>query len=116
MTARHVVLAVDPGRAQSLLGDEEAIPFPSAPVAVVWLGARAEDLPIPEGFGYLAGPDADLVGLGCLFESSYAPGRAPAGHSLVKVIAGGAPHPEVVDTDDASLVSRVAGEVEGVLW
>lgn len=113
--ARQVVLAVDPATAQVLLGDDDRISFPSAPVAVVWLGASRDDLPIPDGFGYLAGPDTDLVGLGCLFESSYAPGRAPAGQALVKVVAGGALHPEVVALDDSALVDRIVAELERVL-
>lgn len=116
LRARHVILAVAPPAAgrlvpaelATLLGEARA-----APVAVVGLGGPG--MVLPEGFGYLAGPDADLAGIGCLFESSYAPGRAPAGSGLAKVIAGGARHPEVVDWDDATLVERVGAEVSRVL-
>jgi len=116
LRAGHVVLAVAPAVAARLvpgplapvLGKAQA-----APVAVVGLGGPGVSL--PEGFGYLAGPDADLAGIGCLFESSYAPGRAPAGSGLAKVIAGGARHPEVLDWDDATLVERVGTEVSRVL-
>ncbi len=115
LTASQVVLAVAPAVAQTLLGDPDPVPFPAAPVAVVWLGGPNERMPIPEGFGYLAGPDTDLVGLGCLFESSYAPARAPEGRSLVKVIAGGASRPDVVDLDDDVLTGRIVDEVGRVL-
>ncbi len=49
----------------------------SAPVAVIGLGGRSADLPLPTGFGALIGPHTDVRALGLLFESSYAPGRAP---------------------------------------
>ncbi len=114
--ADHVVVALSPEQAR------EIVPAPlgealgsvqAAPVAVIGLGGKG--IRLPEGFGYLAGPDADLVGIGCLFESSYAPGRAPAGHGLAKVIAGGARHPEVVDWDDDRIVDRVGAEMSRVL-
>ncbi len=115
LTARHVVLAVTPDRAQALLGDADPVPFPAAPVAVVWLGGDVDRMPIPAGFGYLVGPDTDLVGLGCLFESSYAPSRAPSGRSLVKVIVGGAAHPDVMELGDEALVERIVAETSRVL-
>lgn len=79
----------------------------AAPVVVLGLGTGAG---IPPGFGALTGPDVAAVTRGVLFESSYAPHRAPAGGSLLKVIAGGAPRPEVVGWGDEDLVERVGGE------
>ena len=55
------------------------------------------------------------IGLGFLFESSYAPGRAPHGMSLVKVIAGGAARPDAVQWDDDYLVRVVGLEVASML-
>ena len=53
--------------------------------------------------------------MGVLFESSYAPGRAPVGKALVKVIAGGATRPEAVDWDDDYLARVVGLELASML-
>ncbi|MGI9645468.1 MAG: protoporphyrinogen/coproporphyrinogen oxidase [Ilumatobacteraceae bacterium] len=119
--APAVVLALAPGAAAriapepltSLLAEAQA-----APVAVVGLGGRSADVPVPAGFGALAGPDADVRALGVLFESSYAPGRAPARHRLLKAIYGGAADPSVMDLDDAQLIDLAveeAGRILGVV-
>ena len=60
ITARRVVLACHPRQAGPLLGGEAELVLGravSAPVAVVWLGGSGDDLPLPEGFGALVGPD-----------------------------------------------------------
>jgi oxygen-dependent protoporphyrinogen oxidase len=116
LKADHVVLAVAPHVAAGLvtgslaeaLGGAEA-----APVVVVGLGGP--DMSIPAGFGILTGPDAGTATRGILLESSYAPHRAPAGASLVKVIAGGAPGRPLLDLDDAGLVEVIGAEVAQVL-
>lgn len=117
LTADVVVLAVHPLVAAGLLGGEVADDLrtlESAPVAVVGMGGSGP-MSVPEGFGALIGPDEGLVSVGVLFESSYAPERAPDGSWLVKVIAGGARRPEVTDWDDGDLVGRVAEELGGVV-
>jgi oxygen-dependent protoporphyrinogen oxidase len=116
--AEHVVMACGPGDAGPLLGGELGSILArasSAPVVVVWLGGAAGGFPLPAGFGALTGPKADVTALGVLFESSYAPARAPEGHSLVKVIAGGATRPGLVDRDDRELVDRLGHDVSRVL-
>lgn len=118
LRADRVVLAVRPVVAAGLLGGdlgavlERAV---SAPVVVVGLGGPHSRVPVPSGFGVLTGPDADMVSLGILFESSYAPDRAPAGHGLIKVIAGGARRPDLVEWDDARIIELVIDEVSKVL-
>ncbi len=110
VAADHLVLACRPAAAASLLGGELGAVLArarAAPVVVLGLGTGAG---IPPGFGALTGPDVAAVTRGVLFESSYAPHRAPAGGSLLKVIAGGAPRPEVVGWGDEDLVERVGGE------
>jgi len=117
VTARRLVLAVRPEIVAGLVQDppsELAVTEP-APVAVVALGGKADELPIPSGFGYLAGPSSGCVGMGCLFESAIDPARAPTGHNLVRVIAGGALNPDVVEWDDETLVQRVGDEVSKAL-
>jgi hypothetical protein len=117
VAASHVVVAVAPHQAAPLLGEDLAAGlFPgarAAPVAVVALGGRGD--PLPPGFGYLVAPGAGELVVGCLFESSYAPERAPAGHWLAKVIVGGACRPEAVDQDDATLIAGVLGELGAAL-
>ncbi len=118
LEAAQVVLAVRPERAATLLGGElagilgEAV---SAPVVVAAMGGTPSEVPIPEGFGALIGPGTGLYTRGILFESSYAPDRAPAGRNLTKIIAGGRIHPELVDWGDAEITDLLCGEAERVL-
>jgi len=136
ITADVVVLAVRPETASELLGEDfggGAVLARSArehtvaqddtrcsrarhgrpePVLVVGLGGRGA--PLPEGFGLLVGPDEGLATRGVLFESSYAPWRAPEGSWLAKVIVGGAGG-RVPDGDDESVVSVVEEEVSRIL-
>lgn len=114
--ADHVVLAIAPDIAAGLVNSRlaEALRGSSAaPVVVVGLGGP--DLQIPDGFGILTGPEAGTATRGVLLESSYAPHRAPHGHGLVKVIAGGAPHRSVLDADDSTVVHHVGSEVARIL-
>lgn len=115
IAAERVVAAVSPAVMAELypplFPDPE--PAPWAPVAVVWLGLAAPQL--PEGFGVLIGPGEGFVTLGFLYESAYAPERAPAGRGLVKAIVGGATDPAAVDVGDDELEERVADELSRVL-
>jgi protoporphyrinogen/coproporphyrinogen III oxidase len=118
MRAEHLVLAVPPRRAAGLLGGDlgEALGRAvTAPVVVMGMGGPAARFPLPPGFGALIGPDAGMATLGILFESSYAPRRAPAGHSLVKVIAGGARRPDLVEWEETRLVEVIGAEVARAL-
>jgi protoporphyrinogen/coproporphyrinogen III oxidase len=110
ITADVVVLAVRPETASELLGEDFG--GESAPVLVVGLGGRGA--PLPEGFGLLVGSDEGLATRGVLFESSYAPWRAPEGSWLAKVIVGGAGG-RVPDGDDESVVSFVEEELSRIL-
>jgi len=116
--ADHVVLAVRPQAAAALVDPDLGAALAgavSAPVVVVGLGGTSDQLPLPPGFGVLTGPDSGTASLGVLFESSYAPARAPQGHALAKVIAGGARKPEVVDWDDARIIEIISSEVAQIL-
>lgn len=70
---------------------------------------------LPDGFGVLTHPDDQLVSRGVLFESSYAPHRAPGSGDLIKIIAGGAARPEAVEWSEDYLVRVVGGEVSSML-
>lgn len=117
-SAAQVVLAVPPHAAAALLPAAVTgllADLRAAPVAVVAMGGRASDVPIPEGFGVLAGPDCGVRALGVLFDSSYAPGRAPAGCRLAKAIYGGDADPAVMDLDDVELLALAEHELGRVL-
>jgi len=101
---------VVPGPLAPLLNEGRA-----APVAVVGLGGHAADLPVPSGFGALTGPDGGLHILGLLFESSYAAGRAPARHRLLKGIYGGDADPSVLALGDDDLVALAIEEAGRIL-
>lgn len=114
----RVVAAVDPEALSRIAPDALRAVLrgrPAAPVAVVGLGGPSERLDLPSGFGALYLPEPGRVGLGALFESSYAPGRAPEGSSLVKVIVGGARNPHIMEWSDDYLVRVVGGELTQML-
>lgn len=85
------------------------------PAAVVHLGYGG---PIPAalaGFGALiADGEAPRV-LGILFESTLWPGRAPEGHTLLRLIYGGGRDPSAVQLDDAALLAQAERDVATVL-
>lgn len=108
--AHHVVLAGGADHAIEVLGLDLRPPERS-PVVVLGVGARTGQMPAPDGFGILTTPGARTKTLGVLLESSYAPRRAPAGHTLVKIIAGGARHPEVIGWDVDRLIESLGGEL-----
>jgi oxygen-dependent protoporphyrinogen oxidase len=77
-------------------------------VVVVGLGYRAADVPGgAEGFGFLAPRGEGLRVLGCLWDSSIFPGRAPAGKILLRAMVGGAVDRERAELDDDTLVGQV---------
>lgn len=118
LTAQEVVLAVDPHVASSLIGSglsEVLTRSVTSPVVVVGVGGSSRSVPVPSGFGVLTGPEDVLAIRGILFESSYAPWRAPEGHGLLKVIAGGAVRPEVADRDDDRIIETVVTEAGRIL-
>jgi oxygen-dependent protoporphyrinogen oxidase len=81
-------------------------------VAVVALGYRQTDVPIPlDGFGFIAPQRTRRDLLGVQWCSSIYPGRAPAGCVLLRALCGGWHRAEIVDWDDARLVQAVRAEL-----
>ncbi len=114
--ADHVVLACSPDQAAGLVDSEfrqALLGSSTARVAVVGLGGPS--LALPSGFGILTARDSGMITRGVLLESSYAPHRAPHGHGLVKVIAGGAGRPSLVDADDDMIVATVGSDLARIL-
>lgn len=116
--ADAVVVALAPGDAAPVVPKSLAEVLSEAecaPVAVVGLGGRSADVPAPTGFGALVGPESGVHTLGLLFESSYAPGRAPKRHRLLKAIFGGGADPSVLALDDDELVALATEEAGRIL-
>jgi oxygen-dependent protoporphyrinogen oxidase len=88
--------------------------IPHAPVAVVTLGFRAgpEALGIDlDAYGFVAARGEGLELLGCQYETSVFPGRAPEGAVLIRALLGGAFNPSLVDAPDAALVAQAVGDL-----
>lgn len=85
-----------------------------APVTVVHLGVKIEEIDRCDGFGMLDG-DGTLRILGTLFPSSLFPDRAPLGHALLTTIVGGARAPERAALPDDALLPLVHEELARTL-
>lgn len=118
LEADAVVLAIPASDAAPLLaplrdgpGPElftELAAIPSAPLAVVALAYDAAAMGgDPEGFGFLVPRGQGPRILGCLWDSSLFPGRAPAGKVLLRAMIGGAHDPAAVSLDDDTLLEIV---------
>jgi len=87
--------------------------IPPAPIAVVATGFRREDVARPlDGFGFLAPRIEDLRILGCLWDSSIFPGRAPDGRILMRTMIGGYTDPRAPDLDDEALSAIVLRDLD----
>lgn len=122
LAAKRLVLAVPADATARLL--EEATSgasrlfaeIPYAPVAVLSLGWRREDVSHPlGGFGFLAPRREGLRALGCLFPSEIFPGRAPAGHVALAVFAGGRTDPEIAGWEEDRIATTLLDELRGPL-
>jgi oxygen-dependent protoporphyrinogen oxidase len=61
----------------------------------------------PEGFGFLVPRGTGPRILGCLWDSSIFPGRAPEGKTLFRAMIGGAHDPDAVAESEEALVTQV---------
>jgi protoporphyrinogen/coproporphyrinogen III oxidase len=87
-----------------------------APVDVVCLGYRLEDLARPlDGFGVLVPRSEGLRALGALASDQIFPGQAPAGHRLLRTILGGAHDPAIAELDQPALEATAEHDL-GVLF
>lgn len=116
--ADAVVLAVPADRAAGLVRDADANlageleAIRTAGLAVVALGFETASLGrAPEGFGFLIPRCEGIRSLGCLWDSSIFPVRAPSDEVLVRVMIGGAHDPDAVRLDDGELLSTVRADL-----
>jgi oxygen-dependent protoporphyrinogen oxidase len=87
-----------------------------APVAVVVLGLRREEVAHPlDGFGVLLPAVERRRVLGVLFSSTLFPGRAPEGYVTLTTFVGGARQPELAALDPDALVRLVRQELDELL-
>lgn len=90
--------------------------LPSASAATVSLGYRRADVPHPlDGFGFVVPRTEGRSLLACTFSSVKYPGRAPAGHVLLRGFLGGAANPAVLDRDDDDLVRGAREDLRAAL-
>jgi oxygen-dependent protoporphyrinogen oxidase len=123
LQSKQIVLAVPSYVAVELLApgfseiSASLAEIPYAPIAVVGLGLRREDVDHAlDGFGYLCPEVEGRPILGCLFTSEIFPGtRAPEGHVLLRVMLGGARHPDAIGTRPADCFERARLEVAQTL-
>lgn len=110
--AASLFASSQPGLARAL----EAIPY--APVAVVCLGYRREDVTHPlDGFGFLIPRNQGTRILGMIWTSSIFPAHAPDGAVSLRTLLGGARDPAIVEgsTEElVPLVQREAGQLLGL--
>jgi protoporphyrinogen/coproporphyrinogen III oxidase len=108
--AGRLLRYVDPALA-TLLAEIEY-----AGAATVSLAFRRADVPHPlDGFGFVVPRSENRALLAATFSSVKYPGRAPAGHVLIRCFLGGALNAEMLSEDDASLVRRARGELTEAL-
>lgn len=116
--AHAVVLAVPAPKAVPLVAGMDAElaevlrEIRTAPLAVVALGLdEAAAGGKPDGFGFLVPRGEELRILGCLWDSSIFPGRAPPGKVLLRAMVGGAHDPDVLQLSDEELVATVRNDL-----
>ncbi|MBI3924817.1 MAG: protoporphyrinogen oxidase [Armatimonadetes bacterium] len=94
--------------------DLDSIYYGSA--ATVNLGFHERQLRHPlDAFGFVAPAVENRTLLACTFSHRKWPGRAPSGTALLRAFVGGSTHPERVDWDDATMLSRVLSELHELL-
>lgn len=119
LQADAVVLALPSPKAAPLLAQfnknlgQAVSQIPTAGLAVVALAYKLDDIGgAPDGFGFLVPRSEGKRILGCLWDSSIFPGRAPQGMALMRVMIGGAHDGEAVDLPKDELLEIVRREIK----
>jgi oxygen-dependent protoporphyrinogen oxidase len=120
--ADAVVIALPAPRAAPLLSGLDGVLSTSigeirtSGLAVVAMAFDAEAMGgAPNGFGFLVPRGTGPRILGCLWDSSIFPGRAPEGKVLLRAMIGGAHDPEAVTLEEESLVSQVRSDLAATM-
>ena len=119
LEADAVVVAMPSPKAAPILAtvpgelDETVASIPTAGLVVAALAFDCADIGgAPGGFGFLVPRSEGKRMLGCLWDSSIFPGRAPSDTALMRVMVGGAHDLEVLDFDDEQIFEIVHRELE----
>ena len=122
LAADAVILATPSHQSARLLADldgglaQELRGVPYASSATVSLAYREDQLPQPlDGFGFVVPLVEARSIVACTYSSMKYPGRAPAGHVLVRAFVGGALQQELFDQDDDAMVASVRRELRDLL-
>ncbi len=108
--AAGLLEALDAPLAQ-LLGE-----IPYAPVAVVCLGYLRAEVSRPlDGFGFLVPVEEGKTLLGCLWDSSMFPHRAPEGRVLLRAMVGGARRPELAGLPEDAMLRAVRQDLQEIV-
>lgn len=119
--ADAVVVTIPSPRAAPLLEEldgtlsETVAAIETAGLAVVAFAWDQADVPDADGFGFLVPRGEGPRILGCLWDSSVFPGRAPEGKVLVRCMIGGAHDPEAVTDPEAVLLARCRADLEDAM-
>ncbi len=106
----RMVRYLDPALAHLL----EGIPYASS--ATVTLAYRRADIAHPlDGFGFVVPHVERRPIIACTFSSVKYPGRAPAGHVLLRVFLGGALSEAVLEQSDEHLAATARGQLAELL-
>ena len=118
LEAERLVLACPPQAAGKILRPHDdaladlLADTPYVGVAVVHVGIDAGRVRHPlDGFGFLVCPGETLRCLGCVFESSLWPARAPEGRALLRLIYGGSRDPEAPSLSDEALQAAALADL-----
>jgi len=122
VSTRCLILATPTDVAANLLSDLDSsfnaalASVEYAAVAVVSLGYRTQDVRHSlNGFGFLVPRSSGIRVLGCVWNSSLFPGRAPEGHALLTSFVGGATDPAAARLTPEELAALVHRELSPVL-
>jgi protoporphyrinogen/coproporphyrinogen III oxidase len=122
LSADAVLMAVPAPRAVPILEslDERLAgpvgEIPTAPLTVVALAYDADAMGgAPHGFGFLVPRGTGPRTLGCLWDSSIFPGRAPEGKVLLRAMIGGAHDPEANALSDEELERIVRRDLNTIM-
>lgn len=119
LEADAVLVALPAPRARPLLeGVDEGLAatvgeIRTAPLAVVAVALDAREMGgAPDGFGFLVPRGTGPRILGCLWDSSIFPGRAPEGKVLLRAMIGGAHDPQAMILSDEELREQVLADLQ----
>lgn len=87
-----------------------------APIAIVYLGFKREDVSHPlDGFGCLIAGKEKKKLLGSLWSSSLFPERSPEGMISLTCFTGGARNRDMMDRSDDEILAAVVNDLDGYL-